>query len=206
MKPQARPYGEHGNSDDAPHQRDSNQTCEETHRPDCLCDRNHDQQRTEYDHRDAGDHSTRSFFGLWSEGDGALLTGRDNRNRSPAPRRACRCPAASTSPFGRRPSPGSRHRLRDFVLYARFNATVAPVINPLSSGRLTACSGMSSTWASAKISWLPRCGAAPLMLASLNSHRYRQLSVEQDRSALNYGQANHQKAYGRKKCNGCYQP
>jgi hypothetical protein len=51
-----------------------------------------------------------------------------------------------------------------------------------------------------------RCAAAYRMLASLDSHRYRQLSVEQDRSALNYGQANHQKAYGRKKCNGCYQP
>jgi hypothetical protein len=45
---------------------DSDQAGKETHRPDCLCDRSRDQQRTEYDHRDAGDHSARSFSGLWS--------------------------------------------------------------------------------------------------------------------------------------------
>jgi bifunctional non-homologous end joining protein LigD len=37
-----------------------------------------------------------------------------------------------------------------------------------SNGRLTGCSGMSSTWASAKISWPARCAAADLMLASLD--------------------------------------
>jgi bifunctional non-homologous end joining protein LigD len=37
-----------------------------------------------------------------------------------------------------------------------------------SSGRLTVCYDMSSTWESAKISWPPRCAAADLMLASLD--------------------------------------
>jgi hypothetical protein len=36
------------------------------------------------------------------------------------------------------------------------------------SGRLMVYSGMSSTWASGKISWPPRCAAAALTLASLD--------------------------------------
>jgi len=63
VKPQARPCGEHDNGDNAPHQRDSDQAGEEAHRPDCPCNRSRDQQRTEYDYRDAGDHSTRFILG-----------------------------------------------------------------------------------------------------------------------------------------------
>jgi hypothetical protein len=72
VKPQARPYGEHGNGDDAPHQRDSNQAGEETHRPDCPCHRNRDQQRTEYDHREAGGHSDLVHY-FHELGEGAWL-------------------------------------------------------------------------------------------------------------------------------------
>src|SRR5437870_527384 len=37
----------------------------------------------------------------------------------------------------------------------------------MSNGRRTVCSGMSSTWASARISWPARCAAAHLIVARL---------------------------------------